>query len=253
MGAGQSPREGQIGRTSKGNPGARLSGTQIGQGLPAPSLRQRVGGGAAGWDDLEVGRYLLARVDLADVLLELVLDAGAVRTVRALERLDRQVCGQVSLQVPLAREAAAAGGTLEGAAQCHFLRQHRRRRRRLQHRKHVVSSLGRLKPRRLSDPRAPTSPGGTSARISPATGLPRLGSHSTVCTGSHTMPAPGLPSHALGFFPTTKCHMRWSFTVSPKLFPGLDTSHCHSRNKSCTQKKGSSWSAVSSLYAFTFG
>lgn len=51
---------------------------------------------------------MLARVNFPDVLLQLVLDAGGVRAVRAAEGLHGQVRGQVTLEVPVAREAAAA-------------------------------------------------------------------------------------------------------------------------------------------------
>lgn len=63
--------------------------------------------------DLEVSGNVLARVELPDVLLQLVLDAGGVGAVRAAEGLHGQVRGHMTLEVPVAGEAAAARGALE--------------------------------------------------------------------------------------------------------------------------------------------
>ena len=52
-------------------------------------------------------------MDLPNVLLQLVLDAGGMGAVRAAEGLHGQVCGQVALQVPVAGEAAATRRALE--------------------------------------------------------------------------------------------------------------------------------------------
>lgn len=63
--------------------------------------------------DLEVSWYVLSRVELPDVLLELVLDCCGVGAVRAAEGLHGQVHGHMTLEVPMAGEAAAARGALE--------------------------------------------------------------------------------------------------------------------------------------------
>lgn len=63
--------------------------------------------------NLEVSGYVLSRVELPDVLLQLVLDGGGVWAVRAAEGLHGQVHGHVALEVPVAGEAAAARGALE--------------------------------------------------------------------------------------------------------------------------------------------
>lgn len=108
-------------------------------------------------------RQRLPRVDLADVELEVVLDVGGVRAVGALERLDGQVRGQVPLQVPVAGEAAAAGGALEvGQARAAAAapdapdaaqgRVHRRRRRSCRRRCH---RHGRLQAQDTRQPLAP--------------------------------------------------------------------------------------------------
>ena len=49
-------------------------------------------------------------MNLTNVQLEIVFNVGSVGAIRATERLDGQVCGEMALQVPVAGEAAATCG-----------------------------------------------------------------------------------------------------------------------------------------------
>lgn len=67
----------------------------------------------SGRDGFKTSGDLKARVHFANMKLELIFNAGSMRAVWTSEGFDGQVCGQVTLQVPLAGETTTARGTLE--------------------------------------------------------------------------------------------------------------------------------------------